>query len=235
MTKRLQIEIEKLKKQILSLGARVEDNLRNAIRSVENRDAERGGEIVDSDEDIDGMEVELEEECLKVLALHQPVAIDLRFIVAVLKINNDLERIGDLAVNIAGHARYFSALKTDVEIPFDFTTMVGKTKEMVKKGLDALVQLNTRMAQEVIALDAEVDTIYRAMYQKIQKAICENPENTETLIRYMGIARHLERIADHATNIAEDVIYLTEGEIIRHRAKEYEPRRGSKPEDGPSS
>ena len=139
---------------LLSLGARVEENLRNSVRAVERGNDGLGKTIVESDEEVDKMEVELEEECLKILALHQPVAIDLRYIVAVLKINNDVERIGDEAVNIARHARYFSTLKRAVEIPFDFDTLVEKTKEMVKKGLDALVRIDSRIAKEVIVLDA---------------------------------------------------------------------------------
>jgi phosphate transport system protein len=168
------------------------------------------------------MEVEVEESCLKILALHQPVATDLRFIIAVLKINNDLERVGDLAVNIAERALFLAA-QPETKIDFDFTSMVVRTQEMLKKSLDVLVNLNARLAYEVCAFDDEIDAMNRQMYLIVQEAMNAHPEQVEHLLHLLSASRHLERIADHATNIAEDVIYMIKGEIVRHKSEEYQP------------
>jgi phosphate transport system protein len=220
MPKHLQREIENLKKELLSLGARVENAVRQATLSIEERDERMARKTIDEDISIDDMEVEIEENCLKILALHQPVAIDLRFIIAVLKINNDLERVGDLAVNIAERA-VFLAAQPEVDISFDLTGMAHKAQAMLKKSLDALVNLSVDLAREVCACDDEIDAMNRQMYIIVQEAIHAHPEQTDSLIHLLSASRHLERIADHATNIAEDVIYMIEGEIVRHKTEEY--------------
>ena len=214
MAKHFHKELEKLKKRILSLGAMAEDRVRMAIKAIETRDTVIADKIISTDYEIDEMEVEIEEECLKVLALHQPVAVDLRFITAVIKINNDLERIADEAVNIARGVRYLSRDKQIFH--FDFSQMVEKTQSMLKRSLDALVNLDTDLAVKVCILDDEVDEINGEVHRLVKGAIRDNPEQGEHLINLLLISRHLERIADHATNIAEEVIYLIEGEIIRH-------------------
>jgi len=160
MTMHMQREIEKLKKLVLSLGAEVEENVHKAVQALEARDKDLAGKIIAADAAVDKFEVYLEEECLKILALHQPVAIDLRFVIAVLKINNDLERIGDLAVNIAERAMYLSS-QEPVDVPFDFVGMAAKTKLMLKRSLDALVNMDSREAQEVCAMDDDVDAMNR--------------------------------------------------------------------------
>ncbi|RLB87743.1 MAG: phosphate transport system regulatory protein PhoU [Deltaproteobacteria bacterium] len=216
MSRHLQGEIEKLKKHILALSALVEESLHKAIKSLLERDEKLARQVIKGDKDVDQMEVDVEEECLKILALHQPVAIDLRFIVAILKINNDLERIGDLAVNIAKRAM-FSSTKEPIGIEFDFPRMMMIARSMLKRSIDALVNMDTATATEVCASDDEIDSLNREMYRQIQGAIRKYPERMECLIHLFAVSRHLERIADHATNIAEDVIYMVEGEIIRHR------------------
>ncbi len=221
MPKHLQREIENLKKKILGLGARVEKTVHEAIRSIEERDAALAQKIIDDDIQIDDFEVEVEEDCLKILALHQPVAIDLRFIVAVLKINSDLERIGDLAVNIAERSVFLASVPP-VSVAFDFARMSRKTESMLNKSLDALVNLSSGLAHEVCIDDDEVDSINRQMYLKIQEAIQKEPDKIASLIHLLSVSRHLERIADHATNIAEDVIYMIDGKIIRHKSEEYQ-------------
>lgn len=213
-------EIDKLKQGLLTLGALVEERVNLAVKAVENRDMELATHVIESDTEIDNMEVELEEDCLKVMALHQPVAIDLRVIISVLKINSDLERIGDLAVDIAERGQYF-ATHEDVEHPFDFLGMSQKTQTMLQKSLDALVNLDCEMAKGVCAIDDEVDTIHREMYDKVEEAIRAKPDYLEQYISYLGVSKCLERIADHATNIAEDVIYLVEGNIVRHSGDIY--------------
>ena len=144
------------------------------------------------------MEVQIEENCLKTLALHQPVAIDLRFIIAVLKINNDLERVGDLAVNVAERAA-FLATQPPVDLSFDFQAMARQAQEMLKKSLDALVNLSAQQAREVLVSDDEIDAMNRQMYRIVQEAIHAHPDQTESLIHMLSASRHLERIADHAT------------------------------------
>jgi phosphate transport system protein len=218
MAKHLQREIENLKKKILYLSTIVEERVLLAVRSVEKKDASMARRVVDEDELIDKMEIEVEEECLKVLALHQPVAVDLRFIIAVLKINNDLERIGDLAVNIAERSVVL-AERHDFEFASNFLFMCEKAILMLKKCLDSLINMDAKQAFEVCAADDEVDEQYREMFNKIKMGICQDQEKVDEYLQVLSISRHLERIADHATNIAEDVIYMIEGDIVRHRVE----------------
>jgi phosphate transport system protein len=220
MPKHLQREIENLKKKILDLGGRIEAVVHEAIRSIEERDAVLAQKIIDEDIEIDHTEVEIEEDCLKILALHQPVAIDLRFIVAILKINNDLERIGDLGVNIAERSVFLASVP-QVNASLDFVRMSKKTEAMLNKCLDALVNMSSELAIEVCADDDEVDAMNRQMYLKIQDAMQEYPDQVPSLVHLLSVSRHLERIADHATNIAEDVVYMIEGQIVRHKTENY--------------
>jgi phosphate transport system protein len=213
-------EIENLKKEILTLGAMAETAVRDATSAIENRDESLARRVMDNDITLDDMEVQIEENCLKTLALHQPVAIDLRFIIAVLKINSDLERVGDLAVNVAERAA-FLATQPPVDISFDFQAMARKAQEMLKRSLDSLVNLSAEQAREVLLGDEEIDAMNRRMYRIVQDAIRTHPDQTESLIHMLSASRHLERIADHATNVAEDVIYMIEGVIVRHKAEEY--------------
>jgi phosphate transport system protein len=215
MAKHFDRELEKLKKKILSLGALVEERVYLAIKAIESRDSDLAKRIIRSDHEIDETEVEVEEECLKVLALYQPVAIDLRFIVAVIKINNDLERIGDQAVNIAERIQSI-AKYPKINFHFDYTEMAEIAAAMLKQSLDALVNLDIDTAFRILTLDDEVDDIQSNAYSQIKQAMREHPEGMTYLINLYLISRHLERVADHATNIAEEVIYLIEGEIIRH-------------------
>lgn len=208
-------EIGKLKDHLLLIGGEVERAFGDAIRSVEDRDDDLAKRVVERDAEIDRMEVDLEEECLKILALYQPVATDLRFIVTVLKVNNDLERIADLAANIA---EYGLMLNGDREVPFsyDFKTMVSKTQQMLTMSLDALVNRSADLAHRVRMADDEVDDLHRDMYAKVEERMKASPEFMGVWIKHIGLSRCLERIADQATNIAEDVIYLVTGEIVRH-------------------
>ncbi|MEZ4483884.1 MAG: phosphate signaling complex protein PhoU [Syntrophotaleaceae bacterium] len=215
MTSHIARETEKLKRRLLTLGADVEELYLQAVHSLENLDEELAKKVTESDDRIDRQEVDIEEECLKVLALHQPVANDLRFIVSVLKINNDLERIADLAVNISERA--LDLMKTPpMPIPFHFTAMSQKVYSMVKKSLDSLVNLDLHEAHEVIALDDEVDALHHQSYGLVVERMRQQPERMEELVSYLVVSRYLERIADQATNIAEDVHYLIEGDIVRH-------------------
>ncbi len=220
MPRHLQREIERLKKKILELGALVEDSVRKAVKSLAERNADTSLKIIDTDQIIDQMEVDIEEDCLKILALNQPVAIDLRFIIAVLKINNDLERIGDLATNIAERAVFLSG-RARINIPYDYPGMSDLAQSMLRKSLDALVTMDSKMAREVIIADDRIDAMHREMYSQIADGIRRDQEQLDSYINLLAVSRQLERIADHATNIAEDVIYMIEGEIVRHRGDDY--------------
>lgn len=216
MTRHLQTELRNLKKRILSLSALVEENLRIAVSAIESRDLRLAERAIDADHEIDRIEVEVEEECLKILALHQPVAVDLRFLAAVIKINNDLERIGDEAVNIAERVVDLAS-RPPVAVDIEYVTMAEKTQIMLKSSLDALVNLDADLAYKVILKDDEVDDLNRNIIDEVIETIRKNPDHVGSLVCYISIARYLERIADHATNICEEVIYMVEGEIPRHR------------------
>lgn len=216
MTIHFQREIDKSKKMILSIAAEVEESLQKALKSLKERDGKLAKKVVEYDKIIDRMEIEVEEECLKILALHQPVAIDLRFIISVLKINNDLERIGDLAANIAERSLYLSG-QDPIEIAPSIIEMAPEVQQMLKKSLDALINMDTDLANEVLEADEKVDDLHAGMYEYIQEKIKKSPDSINSQLHLMGVSRYLERIADHATNIAEDVIYMVDGEISRHR------------------
>ncbi|HOP06437.1 MAG TPA: phosphate signaling complex protein PhoU [candidate division Zixibacteria bacterium] len=216
MTKHYQKEIDKLKKQLLHLTASVEERVQAAVSSVTEGDVKLAREVIEGDHEIDLMEVELEEELLKILALHQPVAIDLRFIVAALKINSDLERIGDLAVNIAERASQLRDFNVR-SAPFRLEEMLGLVVAMVKGSTDALINMDADLARTICDTDDQVDEVHREAYRNTLVRIVDTPDQADYYISLVSISRNLERIADHATNIAEDVIYMVEGEIVRHQ------------------
>ncbi len=219
MPAHLKRELDRLKKSVLSLSALVEKQVNLAVVAVSQRDASIAEEVIAADGEIDRGEVDIEEDCLKIMALHQPVAVDLRFIVAVLKINNDLERIGDLASNIAKRARKLANMP-EILAPFDVIEMGKITQHMLRNSLTSLIDGNGELALEVMNEDDTIDEMNREAYRKIKIAIVENPNDIDGLVYYLGVARHLERIADHTTNIAEDVIYMISGEIVRHPASD---------------
>lgn len=215
MAKQLPHQIDGLKQKILFVGSLVEEAIAKAISALSNRDRNLASAVIEADAEIDRMEVDVEEEVLKILALYQPVAADLRFVVAVLKINNDLERMGDLAKNVAKRVVFLANCER-FDLPVDFRGMATLAQSMVKRSLDALVGSDPAMAQMVRKSDDEVDAMRRIIESQIEEQIAAHPERTDCLLRLASVARHLERIADMATNIAEDVIYMVEGEIVRH-------------------
>lgn len=221
MAKHLETEMEKLRNKLLSLTAMVEDIVQKSVKTLQDKDKALAKEVLKIDDTIDQHEVEIEEDCLKILALHQPVAIDLRYLIGVLKMNNDLERIGDLAVNIAERTLYILK-EAPITAPFDITDMAQKTNEMLKKSIDALIKMDPEMAKEVLFMDDEVDKHNKEMYGLVYAAIKEQPEHVAALLNYLSASRHLERIADYTTNIAEDVIYMIDGTIVRHNPEIYE-------------
>jgi phosphate transport system protein len=216
MSIHLQREIERLKKCLLSLCAVVENQVQMAIEAFLQRDEAVALVVERRDNEVDQREVEVEEECLKMLALYQPVATDLRLIVSALKINNDLEQIGDLAVNIARKTAA-TAAEPPLEISVDIVGMWEKVQAMLRDSLDALVNTDAELAESVYARDDEVDAMKHEMRKKTEEAARRQPELMGRLLRFLAVVRNLERIADYSVNIAEDVIYMVNGAIVRHR------------------
>lgn len=216
MAQHLEKEIEKLKSSLLQVGTLVEEAVRDSVRSFSEKDLGLAEFIIENDEKIDQLEVEVEEDCLKILALHQPVAIDLRYIIAVLKINNDLERIADLAVNIASRTK-FLAEKSTITLPGSLFTIAEKVEYMLKMSLDSLVKSDTKKAKSVLVADDEVDDLHSKMYKIAREEIESDQSKIDQWLNVIAISRYLERAADHTTNIAEDVIYLVDGDITRHQ------------------
>ncbi|MBI2806427.1 MAG: phosphate signaling complex protein PhoU [Planctomycetes bacterium] len=218
MSKHLQRDLTSLQRDLMTLAASVEEALHKAIKSLETRHHALAQEVIDGDRQIDEDENHIEEECLKMLALHQPVAVDLRRITAALKINAELERMGDLAEDIAERAIHLSTLPP-IPLPAKLQRMTDLTTSMVRQSLDSFVNLDVRLARTVCRLDDEVDRFNNEIIEELIGVMRSNPKAVEAGLSLFSATRHLERIADHATNIAEDVVYLAEGEIVRHRFK----------------
>jgi phosphate transport system protein len=216
MSRLLKDELKALENALLSLSALVEEALLRALKAVETRDAVLAAKVEEEDAVIDAAEVHLEEECLKILALHQPVAIDLRLIVSTLKINNDLERVGDRAVTIARVAAHLAS-HDPVDIPPELRNMTEKVWRMYRNSIDSMVKMESNLARSVIAADSEVDAMNNAVGAYVMQRCRERPQQLETYMFLLRASRSLERIGDHATNIAEDVIYMLDGEIVRHQ------------------
>ncbi len=216
MSKHLQRDLENVQREILALSARVEETIDKAGRALCQHRLDLAREVLQGDDEIDQREVHIEEECLKMLALHQPVAVDLRRIATVLKINTDLERIADLALNIAERAEYLAG-QPPFAIPALLTRMLDMAALMVRQALDSFVNLDARAARQVCALDDEVDRYNREIIDELYQRMQAQPPLIPAAMHCFSASRHVERIADHATNIAEDVIYLVEGEIARHK------------------
>ena len=217
MSHHLQRDLEALKKAILQLGNMVEVSINKAITSLVERRPELAKEVFVDELAIDDKEVSIEEECLKILALHQPVAVDLRFLVVVLKVNNDLERMGDFAVNVAKRSIDLSS-QEPISCPEGFTEIIPKTiKTMVHNSLTALVDFDVQMAREVISMDQAVDDVNKDMYIQLQALMKKKPETVERAVALLSCSRYLERIADLTTNIAEEVVFMVDGEVIRHQ------------------
>jgi phosphate transport system protein len=215
MSKHLVRDLEHLQKRIVHFAGIVEEAIYKSVHSLQGHDADQAREVVDGDEAIDLAENDITEECLKILALHQPVAADLRRIATTLMITTDLERMGDQAKHIAEAALTLSA--PPVAIPEKFIRMAEITLSMVRESLDSFVNLDSQLARKVIRMDDEVDRFNDEIIAELTAAMKLSPDTVDSGIVLFAATRQVERIADHATNIAEDVIYLIEGEIVKHR------------------
>lgn len=221
-------ELELLKRDMLSAGALALSALRKALTALAKRDIELANQVIESDRVLDDREMRVEEESLKLLALYQPVAGDLRFVASVIKINSMVERMGDIAVNIARRARFLSK-RPPLPVDIDFTPVGNRVVDMLDKALQAFVELSGEKAHEVLRMDAEVDKAYRANNKKLIEFMTYHPDRIEDAVQTMNLARHLERAADRATDIAEQVLYILTGDILRHhKDAEDIPEEGKK-------
>lgn len=209
-------DLDSLHRLVLTMCAHVEDMIHASVETLHHPDYDRAREIVAQDDDIDTLDVEIEEECLKLLALHQPVAIDLRRITTVMKISAELERVADLGVSIAQRALGIIS-SPELTIPETLQEMSRRALDMLHQSIDAYVHLDVRLARTVCQLDEAVDALNREIIAELTLLMKNRPDLIEPAIHLFSAARQIERIADHATNIAEDVVYLVQGEIIRHR------------------
>jgi phosphate transport system protein len=208
-------ELEALKQTLLAMGGLVEDQIRRVMRALLERDDALALEVIDRDHRVNSYDVEVDETCVNLLALYQPAAGDLRFITTAMKIVTDLERIGDQAVNIAQRVLELNPepqLKPYIDLP----RMAERAQAMVKESLDAFVARDTELARRVCGADAEVDALKEQLFRELLTFMMEDPRAIPRAIRLILISRFLERVADHATNIAEMVVYLVEGKMVRH-------------------
>ena len=214
-----QEELQQLKERLLEMGGLAEDRVRLALRALVERDGGLVDKVLTGDDDINGLHIEIDDRCFKLLALHQPMAVDLRAIVAAVKINTDLERVGDLAVNIAEAVlRYLRhpPVKELIDIP----RMAEIAQEMLRDALDAYVRRDTGMARTVLNRDDELDMLKTSVFRELLDHMLKDPGTIEPALDLILISRHLERIGDHATNVAEDVIFMVSAKDVRHHRDE---------------
>jgi phosphate transport system protein len=225
MAHNIQTEIETLKGHIVYLGTVVEENMQCAIKALIEKIPDLAHQVMQTDKcEIDPIEIDVEEECLRIMALHQPVASDLRFLVTVLKVNSDLERIGDLVAKIADKVLLLykadpgKFLSDSMQIPEMFDAMFDKTLWMFRQSMEAFINEDTDLAYKVCLADDEVDEAKRTIYRELEEIIVSDPAQHVYLAKLLSVARSTERIADHCTNICEDIIYMQQGKIIRHKS-----------------
>lgn len=218
-----QDELELLKGRLLEMGGLAEDRVRHAMRALVGRETALVDDVIAGDAAINTLHIEIDDRCFKLLALHQPMAVDLRAIVAAVKINTDLERVGDLAVNIAEAVRRYlrhPPVKQLIDIP----RMADIAQSMLRDSLDAFVRRDTSLAQAVLAADDALDALKTQVFRELLTYMLQDPHTIEPALDLILISRHLERIGDHATNIAEDVIFMVSARDVRHAAHEQDER-----------
>lgn len=213
-------ELRELKDRLLTMGGLAEERLRLAVRGLVERDHRALADVIAGDSRIDGLQMEIDDRCFKLIALYQPVAVDLRTIVSTLKINGDLERVGDLAVNV-GEAAQRYLLHPPVKPLIDLPRMGELAMKMLRESLDAFVDRDVGLAQSVLSQDDWLDAFKGQVFRELLTYMLSNPTTIEPSVDLILISRHLERVGDHATNIAEDVIFLVEARDVRHRNTPY--------------
>jgi phosphate transport system protein len=216
MTRHFLLALDALNKDVLTMGGAVESALGRAVRALLERDVVEAQAVIDGDREVNLLELRIDEECLKILALHQPAARDLRFVTGVMKIINDQERVGDLAVNVAERARVIAGLPPR-ETPSALIEMSERVRGMLTSALDALVRQDPKRAHEVLKMDGKVDDLLKGLFERMEKELRADPALVPWGLQILSASKNLERIADHASNIAEDVVYMVDGTILRHR------------------
>lgn len=215
MERHFEHDIEAVREKLLLMGGKVEEMIVGANRSLVNRDNDEARRVREMDDEVDQLEVEIDEACSEILVRQQPVARDLRFLVAALKITNDLERMGDCATNIAKAVRVINEeppLKPYIDLPH----MSALAAAMVRDSLDAFLRRDSELAREIPVRDEDVDNIYKQLFRELLTFMIEDPKTVTRALHLLMVARNYERIADHATNVAEDVVFLVEGKVVRH-------------------
>ena len=216
MARHLLHALDDLNKDVLQMGGTVEAAVGRAVAAFLERDIPEAQQVVEGDRSINLQELRVDEECLKILALYQPTARDLRFVTGVMKIVNDLERVADLAVNIAERALVLAALSAR-ETPPAFVDMADRARVMLTASLDALVRHDTAKAMEVLRMDDPIDALLRGIFAELEADMAKHPDRIQSDLQILSAAKNVERIADHASNVAEDVVYMVDGTILRHR------------------
>lgn len=216
MSKHLDRELHFLRRDLIRQFGVVEEMVQLAVRSLVNRQVELADRVIAKDSEVDATDVRIEEECLKLIALHQPVAMDMRWLMTVVKVNGELERIADLACNIAERARSIDLFPL-FPVPDEVSDMVTAANSMVRRALDAFVDSDSIKATEVLESDDEVDALNLIVIDQLHELMKSDPEMIEPAVHCFSASRHIERVADLASNIAEDVIYLVDGDIVRHQ------------------
>jgi len=214
-----QEELEQLKARLLEMGGLAEDRVRSAIRALVDRDPDLVDQVLAGDQPINQLHIEIDSRCFKMLALHQPMAVDLRAIVSGVKINTDLERVGDLAINIAEAGRRYLRHAPVKEL-IDISRMADIAQRMLRDALDAYVKRDLTLARHVLNQDDELDSLKTQVFRDLLNFMLQDPHTIEPALDLILVSRHLERIGDHATNIAEDVIFMVSARDVRHHADE---------------
>ncbi len=217
-----QEELERLKTRLLEMGGLAEEQVRLSVKALMERDRELIELALNGDDPLNKLHIEIDSRCFTLLALHQPMAVDLRAIVAAVKINTDLERVGDLAINIAEAARRY-AQHAPVKKLIDIPRMATIAQSMLRDSLDAFVRRDTELAQRVLSEDDKLDALKTQIFRELLTYMLQDPGTIEAALDLILISRHLERIGDHATNIAEDVIFMVSARDVRHHAGEGQP------------
>ncbi len=212
-----QEELEQLKTRLLEMGGLAEDRVRTSVRALVERDASLVDQVLTGDQPLNQLHIEIDTRCFKLLALHQPMAVDLRAIMSAVKINTDLERVGDLAVNIAEAARRCLGHPPVKEL-IDIPRMSDLAHRILRDALDAFVRRDTALAQQVLDADDELDGLKTQVFRDLLTFMLEDPHTIEPSLDLILVSRHLERVGDHATNIAEDVIFMVSARDVRHHA-----------------
>jgi phosphate transport system protein len=214
-----QEELQQLKARLLEMGGLAEEQVRLAVKGLVDRDRDLIDQVLTSDEPLNALHIEIDSRCFTLLALHQPMAVDLRAIVSAVKINTDLERVGDLAINIAEAARRY-AQHPPVKKLIDIPRMASVAQMMLRDALDAFVRQDTDLAQQVLNKDDELDDLKTQIFRELLTYMLQDQSTIEPALDLILISRHLERIGDHATNVAEDVIFIVSARDVRHHAGE---------------